>query len=372
VSAGPLAGVKVVDLTRLLPGPMCAWYLRGLGADVVKVEAPGRGDPLRDVPPFTEDGVGMWFSTIQAGARSVQLDLRSEAGRAALHWMLRDADVLLEGFRPGAMKRLGLDPEALVAAYPRLVLASISGFGQDGPLREVPGHDIGYLGYTGALALSARRADGTPALPPVPIADLAGGALTGALSVTAALYERDRPGGTGKGRWIDVSMTDAALALVAPNLAEAAMLEADPEPGGGLLQGGLSVYELYRCADDRLVAVAALEPPFQMAFVEAVGELPGTRAGMAALFARETRDTWVERLTEACVTPVLSPLEALEAPVFRQRGRVRGTGKGRRVAPPFWGDGAFVSRPAPGRGAHTEEVLREAGAPDGLIAEVCA
>ena len=369
---GPLDGVRIVDLTRLLPGPMCSWYLRGLGASVIKVEAPGLGDPLRAVPPYADDGVGVWFRTIQAGVRSIQLDLRSSSGRQALNHVLAQADVLLEGFRPGAMARLGLDPAELSARHPKLIVASISGYGQTGPLREVAGHDIGYLGYTGVLALTARREDGTPTLPPVPIADLAGGALTSALSVLAALYARDRPSGTQKGRWIDISMTDAALALAAPNLAEAANAEQDPTPGQGILTGALPFYELYRCKCGGLVAVAALEPPFQLAFQQAMGRpMPMRHDEMAALFATDTRDAWASRLAAACVTPVLSPLEALEAPLFTARGRIHGAGRDRRVAPPFWGKMSFVSAPAPAAGTHTAEVLAEAGAPASLISEVC-
>ena len=368
----PLSGVRVVDLTRLLPGPMCSWYLRGLGAEVIKLEAPGQGDPLRAIPPFGEDGIGVWFRTIQAGVRSIQLDLRSSAGHAALDHILARADILLEGFRPGAMARLGLDPAELCERHPRLVMASISGYGQTGPLREEPGHDIGYLGYTGMLALAAHKADGTPALPPIPIADLAGGALTSALSVLAALYERDRPGGTQRGRWIDVSMSDAALALAAPMLAEAAATGIDPIPGKGLLTGGLPFYEIYRCKDDKFVAVAALEPVFHKAFTEALRRpMPTSRDQMADLLATGTRAEWSARLSSACVTPVLSPLEALEAPVFTERGRVAGQGRTRRVQPPFWGDMAFVSAAAPAAGTHTEEILRESGAPPELIAKVC-
>ena len=370
MTAGPLDGVRVVDLTRLLPGPMCSWYLRGLGAQVTKVEAPGPGDPLRAVPPFDENGVGVWFQAIQAGTRSVQLDLRTVAAREALHWLLRDADVLLEGFRPGAMARLGLHPPDLLAQHPSLVIASISGFGQDGPLQETPGHDLGYLGYTGVLSCAALRADGTPAVPPVPIADLAGGALTAALSVTAALYERDRRGGTGKGRWVDVSMTDGALPLGLPQLAEAAATGRNPKPGRGLLQGGLPTYEIYRCREGGLVAVAAIEPQFQAELARVIGSVPSDRDGLADLFAQHTREHWAEVLAEACVTPILSPLEVLEEPLFQSRGRIVGQGRGRRVTPPFWGDHRFVHAPAPGPGAHTEEVLREVGAPDELIAEV--
>lgn len=166
-------------------------------------------------------------------------------------------------------------------------------------------------------------------------------------------------------------MTDAALALLAPDLAAAAGTGGDPLPGGGLLQGGLSVYEIYRCADDCLVAVAGLEPPCRAELARVVGRVPGTRAQMAALLGTRRRDAWAEALSDGCVTPVLSPLEALEAPVFHERGRSVGVGAARRSVPPYWGDHTFVQAPAPAPGAYGAEVLRGAGAPEALIAEVC-
>ena len=192
----PLAGLRVLDLSRLLPGPMCSWYLRGLGATVVKVEEPGAGDPLRHLPPAGDDGVGAWFSAINAGVHSVTLQLRAPADRALLEGLINDADVLIEGFRPGAMARLGLDPAELCARHPRLILASISGFGQTGPLKHAPGHDLGYVGLAGHLALGA-PVRGAPAVPAVQVADLAGGALMAALQISAALYAR---AGTGRRR----------------------------------------------------------------------------------------------------------------------------------------------------------------------------
>ena len=360
-----LNDVRIIDMSRLLPGPMTTQLLADLGAEVIKIEEPKEGDTGRVL------GKDM-FARLNRNKKSLSINLKNDEGREIFRKLIADADCLVESFRPGVLAGMGLDPDTLAELNPRLIVCSLSGYGQTGPLRERPGHDIGYLGHTGVLALTTRRADGTPALPPVPIADLAGGALTSALSVLAALYERDRPNGTGTGRWIDVSMTDAALALAAPNLAEAASTNTDPQPGLGLLTGALPFYELYRCKDGGLVALAALEPPFQQAFLEVMGRpLPTSREEMAAFFATDTRDAWAARLSSACVTPVLSPLEALEAPVFIRRGRVVGQGRSRRVTPPFWGDMAFVSAPAPAAGTHTAEVLAEAGAPADLICEVC-
>ncbi len=369
--AGPLQGIRVVDLTRLLPGPMCAWYLRGLGASVVKVETPYGGDPLRAVPPFGPDGFGAWFSAINAGVSSVALDLRAQAGKEALDWLLRDADVLLEGFRPGAMARLGLDPQGLRARFPRLVVASISGYGQTGPMREVPGHDLGYLSSTGALAMGAHTAHGVPGVLPVQIADLAGGALSTGMAVVAALYGRDRPGGSGQGQWIDLSMTDATLSLMVPTMAEVAVSQRDPRPGGGLLTGGLPVYRTYKCGCGGYVAFAALEPNFQEAFTRLTGvSLPAAEDTLADFFSRRSRDEWAVLLADACVTPVLRPQEALVSALFRERGRVRGMGVNARVTPPFGWDASFVEAPTPAVGRDTASVLGAAGAPESLIAEV--
>ncbi|NOY28100.1 MAG: CoA transferase, partial [Oligoflexia bacterium] len=176
----PLSGTRVIDLSRLLPGPACTWYLQGLGAQVTRIEDPLGGDWARNMPPYTPAGDGAWFASVNGGKASLSLDLRTSQGRAALRGLLADADVLVEGFRPGVMARLGLDPAALCREFPRLVVASISGFGQDGPLREAPGHDLGYAALCGVLALGQRH-DGIPDPPSLQLADMAGGALTGAL-----------------------------------------------------------------------------------------------------------------------------------------------------------------------------------------------
>lgn len=351
----PLAGVRVVDLSRLLPGPMCSWYLRGLGATVIKVEEPRVGDPLRHLPPAGPDGLGAWFSAINAGVHSVRLQLSAADDQALLHGLLSEADVLIEGFRPGALARLGLDPALLRARHPRLILASISGFGQQGPLKNAPGHDLGYIGYAGHLALGARPG-GVPAVPALQLADLAGGALLGALQISAALFARSQ---SGQGAWLDVNMTAGALSLAVPALAEAAV-GAAPAPGQGALTGGLPFYACYACQDGRFITVAALEPNFQAAFEAEMGfAFPGSPAEAAALFAGAPRDQWVARLGGACVGPALSLDEALGHPLHA--AQVRGEGAGRRVAPPFPGPHPWVLAPAPALGA-SDPGLRAAGA----------
>lgn len=350
-----LAGVRIVDLSRLLPGPACSWYLYGLGAEVIKVEDPNGGDYLRHLPPYGPDGLGAWFTALNAGKRSVALDLRQPQGRVALRALLRGADVLLEGFRPGVLARLGLDPAELVASYPRLVVASLSGYGQTGPLAEDPGHDLDYCALAGLLSLAARH-DGVPDVPGVQVADLAGGALTAALAITAALLERER---TGRGQWLDISMTEGALALALPALASTWAGE-PPRPGAETLTGGFPSYGLYRCADGRVVALGALEPKFWAAFERATGvSLPADRVSLQRLFLTRPRDAWVSILRDACLVPVLELEEVSEHPLHRARGTITGEGPARRLRPPFVG--ARVGERAPALGEHNDEELRAAG-----------
>jgi len=347
-----LAGIRILDLTRLLPGPACTWYLQGLGAEVIRVEDPRGGDWMRTVPPFTERGDGAWFQAMNAGKQSIQLDLRLDADRQALHGLLGQADVLLEGFRPGVMARLGLAPDELVRTHPRLIVGSLSGFGQDGPMRDHPGHDLGYAGLCGLLSLSTRR-DGLPDLPGVQLADLAGGALTAALSIVAALFQRTR---TGRGQWLDLSITDGALALMAPQLAATA-LGAAPAAGQEPLTGAVPIYGLYRCQDGGIVALAALEPAFQSALERGLAavlgrSVPLNRPDLERAFAERPRDLWVAELADACVSAVLEPAEVLTHPLHRARGMIRGEGSQARVRPPFPGAEVEIALPAPTAGEH--------------------
>ncbi|MCB9680893.1 MAG: CoA transferase [Alphaproteobacteria bacterium] len=354
---GMLDGVRVLDLSRLLPGPACTAWLAGQGAVVDRVEALGRGDFTRHIPPFV-DGDGAYYLATGRGKRSVAMDLRHADAGPLLATLLAGYDVLVEGFRPGVLEALGLGADALAAHHPRLVVARLSGFGQTGPWADRPGHDVNYLGLAGALDAVGRNGDGV-VLPTVQVADLAG-SLVAAAGIAAALFERER---TGRGRVLDVSLSEAALWVNGPPLLAACAEPAPPEPGAMLLAGGLPVYGTYRCADGRWITVGALEGQFQVALARATdGELG--RAELAAVFARESRDHWVDRLADACVGPILRPDEVADHPQHAARGALARLGGATFVRPPL---GEVPTAPAPALGAHTDVVLREAGlAPDAI------
>ncbi len=254
----PLAGTTVLDLTRLLPGGFCTLILADLGADVLKIEEPGRGDYLRAFPPMGKTQSAL-FTALNRGKRSMTLNLKSEAGRALLLDLARGADVLIEGFRPGVLARLGLDYPALQAVNPRLIVCAISGYGQQGPLRARAGHDLNYLGYAGALPQFAPRGGGLPIVPGMQIADLGGGALTAAVGILAALLERTR---SGQGRFLDIAMTDGVLHWLAAMAAQQWASGDLPAGGRGSLSGGYACYSVYATADSRALTVAAVEPHF--------------------------------------------------------------------------------------------------------------
>jgi crotonobetainyl-CoA:carnitine CoA-transferase CaiB-like acyl-CoA transferase len=348
-----LRGVRIIDLSRLLPGPMATWYLRGFGAEIIKVEEPKIGDYLRFSPPFRADGTSAWFAALNAGKRSVAIDLKTAAGKAAMSGLIDGADILVESFRPGVLARLGLDPQALRISHPRLIIASITGFGQNGPRRHDPGHDLGYCGLAGALSLNARH-QGIPDLPGLPIADLAGGALSAAMTICAALFARER---SGAGAWLDLSMTDGVLALMSPYLAAAAA-GSTAAPGDDLLTGGWLRYGIYRCKDGKLIALAAIEDQFWAQLTELLGvDEPSDEAQLAAIFRRHDRDHWATLLAPACVTPVLELEEVLRSPLHRDRGALRGEGEDQRVAPSFFSDPEFVTQAAPALGEANAELL---------------
>ncbi len=345
---GPLASVRVLDLSRLLPGPACTWYLQGLGAAVDRVEVPGAGDFTRHVPPYV-DGVGSYFAALSRGKRSLALDLRKPAAAGVIRRLLPHYDVLVEGFKPGVMEQMGLDPNALVADFKGLVVARISGYGQTGPWRDRPGHDVNYVGITGALSLG--HADGSPL--PVQVADLAG-AMAAAMGIAAALFDAQR---TGNGRVLDVSLAEAALSFVASQVTGFSTEGREPAPAGEVLTGGIPLYGTYRCADGKWLTVGALEPKFQAALASAAGSLG--RPELEAVFLTRTRDTWVDLLADACTGEVLGMGEIAAHPHLAARGAVERLGGTTWVRPPF--ADAPVPGAIPGVGEHTEQVLTEAG-----------
>ncbi|CAJ0740203.1 CaiB/BaiF CoA transferase family protein [Ralstonia mannitolilytica] len=338
----PLAGVRVLDLTRLLPGPAATRHLADLGADVIKIEDPGPGDYARDMLRSSADREAgrpsLFFRSLNRGKTEERLDLKLAEGREALIEHVRHADVLIESFRPGVMARLGLGWDTLRAANPALVMCSISGYGQDGPLAHAAGHDINYVGYAGMLDQLA-GADGAPIVPNVQIGDLLGGALTAVVGILAALVDARA---TGRGRYIDVSMTDSVFAhnLMA-FFAVGARGKASPA-GTDLLNGGVPCYGVYRTADDRFMAVGALELKFWQTMCDVIGRPAwkdrhwslGQRIGgedarsmqdeLAALFRTATQAEWTARFADAdcCVTPVLRMEEAMRHPLFTGRNSV--------------------------------------------------
>ena len=336
-SPAPLHGLRVLDLTRLLPGPVATLRLAELGADVLKIEPPGDGDATRVMMQSAADEVagrpGAFYRIVNRGKRETRLDLKSDTGRTVLLALARDADVLVESFRPGVMERLGASYDTLREINPKLVYCSISGYGATGPFSSRPGHDLNYVAYTGVLdQLSAR--DGAPVLPNFQIADLLGGALTAVTQILAALWQVARG---GEGRFVDVSMAHSTY--VNNVVAQVALANDDvpaTRPGHGLLNGGVPCYNLYRTQDNRWLAVAALELKFWQALCMAIGRndwadrhwslgqaIGGADAvaltnELANLIGKEPLQTWIDRLEllDCCVSPVLTPAEAARHPMF--------------------------------------------------------
>jgi crotonobetainyl-CoA:carnitine CoA-transferase CaiB-like acyl-CoA transferase len=371
----PLHGLRVLDLTRLLPGPFATLVLADLGADVVKIEDPQGGDYLRWTPPLAGEQSGA-FHALNRNKRSVALDLRHPDGAAALRRLARWADAVVESFRPGVLDRLGLGYDALRAENPRVVLCSITGYGQDGPYAARAGHDLDYCAIAGVLALN-----GPPERPlplGVQVADVAGGAWPAAVGVLAALRRRDA---TGEGAHVDVSMTEGALALLAMPLGMAAARGAPLARGREPLTGGGASYDVYRTLDGRFVALGALEPKFFAAFCAAAGrpELAarqlvgggaGPRAELEELFAGRTRAEWeaFAAAHDVCLAPVLEGEEPRADPQLAARGafvEVETPWEGRAMpgvaTPVRLRNVEAPRRPAPQLGEHGAEVLREAG-----------
>jgi crotonobetainyl-CoA:carnitine CoA-transferase CaiB-like acyl-CoA transferase len=365
-----LEGVRVLDLSRYIPGPYCAMLLGDLGADVVKVEEPPLGDPTRALPPpVGEDSAA--HAALNRNKRSLAVDLRTPAGVEVVRRLASRADVFLEAFRPGALARRGLGPEPLLAGNPRLVHCSLTGYGQEGAHATRAGHDIDYLALGGFLGSNC-DAEGRPVLPLAQVADMAG-AFVATIGILAALKSRER---TGRGQVVDVSMLAGVAALMT---LPATRRRAGPDPADELT-GAFACYRVYRCRDGRHLAVGALEPKFWEALCRAVG-LPdhvgrqwerGPRGrdtvdAFVRAFAGRDRDDWVQGLkdVEACVEPVLNPDEAFTAGPAAALLTEQPAGA-RRLATPacpirLKDTPAAVRRPAPRLGEHTHEVLAEAG-----------
>ena len=375
--SGPLEGLVVLDLTRLQPGNYATMVMGDLGADVIKVEEPGRGDYVRWTPPMVGEMSAM-HRVLNRNKRSVTLNLKKPEGADLLMKMVAGADVLIESFRPGVMDRLGVGFERLSEHSPGLVYAAITGYGQDGPYKDRAGHDLNYLAYGGVLGTGGPK-DGPPTLPSVQIADLSG-AMMAVIGVMGALYRRNV---TGKGDFIDVGMMDVAISWLAlhvgPWFAGAPQLQR----GQGYLNGGFPFYRVYECSDGKHISVGALEPQFWSALCNAL-ELPELIGDqftdearrdevhkiLEEKFLSKTRDEWSALLSEldTCVAPIndfeemaidpqvvarqmMAPAPIDGAPSWKDLG----------VAVKLKRNPGSLNLPAPGLGEHNDEVYGHLG-----------
>jgi crotonobetainyl-CoA:carnitine CoA-transferase CaiB-like acyl-CoA transferase len=381
-SATPLAGLRVLELGSFIAGPFAGQLLGDLGAEVVKVEQPGVGDPMRAYEPQL-DGSSAFHWIADRNKRSVALNLRDPRGVDAVLRVAESSDVVLEGFRPGVADRLGVGYDALRARNSALVYCSLSGFGTDGPLAAQAGHDLNYVGRAGQVSVTG--VEGRPAIPGTQLGDL-GGSLFGVAGLLAALVAAQR---TGRGDHVDVSLTDGAFALHSIHLGPHFATGHVPGAGTELLTGGHPCYQLYACADGKLLTVGALELPFWRNLCTAVGrpDLEPTHSDPSALdawravFATRSRDEWLEILagTDTCTGPDNDLAEAVADPQLRHREMVveaehptlgplpqLGTPVKLREQP------GGVRSPAPALGADTRAVLEEAGLRPSQIDELLA
>jgi crotonobetainyl-CoA:carnitine CoA-transferase CaiB-like acyl-CoA transferase len=366
----PLSGIRVLDLTRLLPGAFCTMLLADMGADVIKVEEPDGGDYMRWTPPLA-NGQSVLFNALNRNKRSLALNLKSDAGRDLLLRLIDRSDVLVEGNRPGVMERLGLGWPVIHARNAALVMCSITGYGQGGPMASRAGHDINYVATAGALGLN-----GTHFGPPVPlaiqVADIGGGGLQPAVAILGALVGVQRG---DQGRWLDVSMTDGAVSWLALALAEQGAGEVVGR-GDQRLTGRYACYRVYACKDGGYYSVGALEPKFWTTLCDAVersdliasqfatgDEGARVHRAMEAVFLSGTRAEWEQRLSglEVCCEPVLDLAEVASHPQIAARGLISSgpTGVEVRPAVPIRPD--WRRRDAPAMGQHTAEILAEIG-----------
>lgn len=375
-----LNGVRILDLTRLLPGGFASQLLADLGAEVLKLEDPWQGDYLRWMEPYlpgTNESALFW--SLNKNKKSLKLNLKSTAGRAAFLRLIARYDIVLEGFRPGVMDSLALSYQELSKINPSVIVCSLSGYGQTGPYRLRSGHDINYFAISGALGLTG-QSGGAPVPPAVQVADIGGGALMAVTGILSAYIARQQ---TGRGQYIDVSMLDGVVSWMAMLFAQQAATDSTLKRGGGLLNGGEVCYGVYETMDGLYMSLGALEPKFWQAFCLAVEhpELMGKQfahdpvvlSEVERIFKSRTQADWVTFLRDkdVCCEAVLEPSKAREHPQIKARGlfvslshpqgnTIESVGNPLK----FPEEREFPDQLPPGFGEHTWEVLRKAGFTD--------
>jgi crotonobetainyl-CoA:carnitine CoA-transferase CaiB-like acyl-CoA transferase len=378
-----LQGIRVLDLSRMLPGPYCSMMLADLGAEVIKIEEPKIGDPTRHSPPMI-DGRSAAFIQVNRNKKSVALDLKQPEGRDIFLKLASTADCVLEQFRPGVVDRLGVDYSTVAEVNPRIVYCSLTGFGQNGPHRERSGHDLNYLALSGVLGLTTDE-HGKPVIPGVQVADLAGGMIA-AFAMLGALLARER---TGRGQYIDVSMFDVMLSMLPVPAAHHFAGKTIEVGGKYALSGAYPFYNVYETSDGKFMTLGALEPKFWANFCRRVGsedlisrqfdsgvERESLFDEVRAIFKSRTRDEWIEMMRDAdcCCEPVLSMSEAFEHAQTRAREMIQEPVSAKSKALGF--SYKMSDTPphcvtqAPALGEHTDELLREIGFDDSQLSKL--
>lgn len=373
----PLNGIKVIDLSRLLPGPMCTLHLADMGAAVIKVEERGRGDYARSIPPI-KNTTSSLFLALNRNKRSITIDLTKKKGREVFLNLSKESDVIVESFRPGVVDKLGIGYKTVKKKNPKVVYCSISGYGQTGPYRNKAGHDLNSYSYTGALKRSPQGSE-KPSIPNFQIADIVGGSLNASMGILAALVQQKV---TGKGQYLDVSMMDGVLAHRIAALPDIEGIE-DANFNSDFLTGGFPCYNIYETRDKRFIVLAAQEFKFWESFCKAINRDDLIKLHMVfgddakvvydliqTIFKTKSLKEWVEHFKDidCCISPVLIPEEVASNEQVQARNMIITEdhpieGKVTQFALPikFSGFDFSIEKPAPMLGEHTEEILTELG-----------
>ncbi len=374
----PLEGIRILDLTRLLPGPFCSLMLADLGAEVIKVEDTSIGDYLRWNPPLLTESQSLFFMALNRNKQSIKLNLKPKEGKEIFAQLVQSADVVLESFRPGRLDKLGVGYAAMSELNPRIIYCAISGYGQDGPYKDRAGHDLNYIALAGLLDLFGQK-DGEPIMPPIQIADLTGSYLA-AIGILSAIVARAK---TGRGQLVDIGMMDGVWPWMISSLPRYWADGTLPRRGELHLGGAMPCYNIYQCKDGRWLTLGALEPQFWTTFCKMVGheewlehqrdtgaEAEPTFAALRELFKSKTCAEWLEFFADVdvCIEPMLTIAEAANHPQIQHRRMVieveqPNVGQLKQTASPLKLSDIAQPRaePSPEYGQHTEQILRELG-----------
>lgn len=377
MSIGALSGILVIDLSRLLPGPYCSMMLADLGAEVIKIEELGRGDYLREFPPMVNKE-SAFFLSVNRNKKSMTLNLKTQRGKAIFLNLVKKADVVLEGFRPGVMDKMGIGYKVMEKINPGIVVCSISGYGQDGPYATKAGHDLNYLSIGGITGFTGTR-DGRPIILGVQIADIGGGGMLAAFCILAALIAKEK---IGRGQYIDISMLDGVLPWISLYMGKYFVDRKNPKPSNEQLTGQFACYNIYKTKDERYMSLGAVEPQFWSAFCKAIGRedlikdqynpnrADSIIAEIENVFIQRTRQEWIEYFKgiDCLCEPVNNFEEVISHPQVVHRNmiiEIQHPTEGKIQTINFPGKFSEtlpeIKQPPPIFGQHTEEILRDLG-----------